>query len=673
VTGNAVVKSVCRMCRRACGIDVHLRAGELLEVKGTAENPASAGILCPKGRAIVDYVYSPNRLRHPLKRDGGIWKQIDWDEAIDTIAARLEEIRQRYGARSLAIYIGESASQCEAIEYVRRFLDIYGSPNLFSGGSLCARPIVIGCQLTFGKAFVPEPENSKCIVIWGIDPYNSNRQQTTQILTARKAGAKLIVIDPRRTFFAKRADAHIQPRPGSDCSLALGMLNFIISQGLYDKRFVDRWTVGFEKLREHLANYPPEKVEEASWVPRSAIEEAARIFATTRPAAIIPGSALNHQICAAQNIRALGILQTITGNIDVAGGWIAPLPLRLSPMALPEKLRERPLGEDKYPLFVASRGRVEGQAAVLTDALLTAEPYPVKAMIVAGGNPALSWPDTTKVVKALRKLDFLVVMDVTMTRTAGLADIVLPAATFLETTELHSYGSSGLPYVILRKKALEFPECWPDWKFWFQLAKRMGYEEYFPWSSEEEAIDFLLGPSGITIKDLKENPAGLFYGAKRYKSYEQQGFPTASGKIEIHSTRLKELGHSPLPDPPHQEIVVKEYPLVLTTGARDLEYTHSQFHDISSLRKRAPEPVAEIHPSTAQRYGIAEGKMMSVETPMGKIKIKARVTEDIIPNVVSVPFGWDEPNTNILTGWQNPDPISGLPAFASFSCKIEAA
>ena len=674
---SPVVKTACRMCRHSCGIDVYVQDGKIVRIEGTPENPASRGILCPKGGAIIDYVYSPDRIRYPLERDGHTWRRIGWDAAIDTIAARLEEIKQRHGARALAVYCGESASQCDAIHYMRRFLDIYDSPNLFSGGSLCARPIPIGCQLSFGKAFIPEPENSKCIMLWGIDPYNSDRPQTTQILTARKAGSKLIVVDPRQTFFARRADLHIQPRPGSDCILALGMLNVIVSDGLYDKEFVARWTIGFEALKDHLLNFPPGKVEEATWIPRDAIKEAATIYATTKPASIIPGSALNHQACAVQNIRAISILQAITGNIDVVGGWTAPPQLRLSPMALPQRLTEMPLGADKYPLFVASRGRLEGQAAVLADVLLTDEPYPVKAMIVAGGNPALSFPNSAKIVQALQKLEFLAVMDVTMTRTAELADLVLPAATFLETTELHSYGSSGLPYVILRKKAMEFPECWPDWKLWFQLAKRMGYEEYFPWSDEEEAIDFLLRPSGITVKDLKENAAGIFYGSKQYKGYEKQGFPTPSGKIELHCARLEELGHSPLPAPQQPEAadpkLAKEYPLILTTGARALEYTHSQFRNISSLRKRVPEPVAEIHPSTAERYGIADSGMMFIETTKGKIEIKAIVTEGIIPYVISIPFGWEEANTNVLTNWQDPDPISGLPVLASLLCKIQAA
>lgn len=671
-----MVKSACRMCRRACGIDIHLQTGRVVEVKGSVENPASSGILCPKGRAVIDYIYSPGRIRSPLRKDGGLWQPIGWDEALDTIAAKLQKIKKEHGAKALAAFIGESASQCDAIFYARRFMDVYGSPNLFTGGSLCYRPIPIACRLTFGKTLIAEPENSKCIVLWGANPYNSNRQQTTHILTSRKAGAKLIVIDPRRTFFAKKADVHIQPRPGSDCILALAMLNVIISEELYDKEFIHRWTTGFDRLRNHLANYTPENVEELTRVPRDAIKEAARIIATAKPASIIPGIGLYHQTGGVQNLRAISILQAITGNIDVAGGWIAPTELCLSNMALPERLTERPLGEDKYPLFVAYSRRLEGQAAVLTDTLLTNKPYPIKAMFIAGGNPALSWPDTAKVMAALQELDFLVVMDVRMTETAQLADMVLPAATFMETTELHTYSESGLPYVILRKKATEFPECWPDGKFWLQLAKRMGYQDDFPWSNEEESIDYLLKSSGITLEELKKNPAGIFYGVKQYETYKQNGFPTPSGKIDLYSSKLCELGHNPLPTPQWQEdiksVAAQKYPLLLITGARHLEYTHSQFRDIPPLQQKVAGPTAEIHPRTAERYGIADKRMIYIETMKGKIEIKAKITEDIMPEVVSIPFGWVGANANILTDWQNPDPISGLPALVGLSCLIGA-
>lgn len=674
---SQLIKSACRMCRRACGIDVHLRNGKIVEVKGSAENPASSGVLCSKGRAVIDYIYSSSRIKSPLKKDGDTWKTIGWDEALDIIATKLQKIKQEHGAKAVAAFIGESASQCDAAFYVRRFLDVYGSPNLFTGGSLCFRPIPIACRLTFGKTLVAEPENSRCIVIWGANPYHSNRQQAAQILKSRKAGAKLVVIDPRRTFFAQKADVHLQPRPGSDCILALAMLNVIVTEGLYDREFVAKWTTGFDKLQDHVADYTPDKVEELTWVPGDAIREAARLFATTRPASIIVCSGLYHQPCGVQSLRAISILQAITGNIEVAGGWIAPVELHLSNMALSERLTERhPLGEDKYPLFVAYSRRLEGQVAVLTDTLLTGKPYPIKALFIAGGNPALSWPDTAKVRAALPKLDFLVVMDIRMTETAQLADIVLPAATFMETTELHTYAESGLPYAVLRKKATEFSESLPDWKFWLKLANKMGYQEHFPWSNEEEVIDFLLKPSGITLEQLKQNPAGIAYGVKQYGTYQQKGFPTPSGKIELYSSKLLELGHPPLPACQWQEdnesIAAEKYPLLLITGVRHLEYTHSQFRDVPSLRKKVSEPMAEVHPTTAQRYGVADKQMIYIETAQGKIEIKAKVTEDIMPEVVSIPFGWAESNANILTDWQNPDPISGLPALVGLPCKIGA-
>ncbi len=668
-----LIKSACRMCRRACGIDIRFEGDKITKVAGTVENPLSKGVLCPKGKAIIEFINSTHRLRYPLKIDNGTQKRIEWDEAFDTIAHRLEKVKQEHGAKSLAVYIGESASQCDAVSYVRRFLDLYGSPNLFTGGSLCFRPIPIACSLTFGKTFVPEPVNSRCIVIWGIEPHNSNHQQATQIMNARKAGAKIIVIDPRSPFFARRAELHIQPKPGSDCLLVLAMMNVIISNELYDKSFVENWTVGFDDLRRHVANYPPEKVEKATAVPGRLINEAAVMFARNKPASIIPGAALFHQIDGVHTIRAISILQALTGNVDVSGGWISMPELPLEDLSLPDKINSRPLGEDKYPLFVGTGRRLEGQAAVLTDAILDEKPYPIKAMFIAGGNPALSWPDSAKVVRALKMLDFLVVMDTTMTMTAELADIVLPAATFMETTELHNYREAGIPYAILRKKSTEFPECMPDWKFWFELAKRMDFQDYFPWLSEEEAIGFSLAPSRITISELKVKfPEGVFYSAKQYETYKQKGFPTPSGKVEFYSSRLKDMGYSPLPVA-QLPLESEEYPLLLITGARHLEYTHSQFRYVCSLSKRVPEPVAEIHPETADRYDIADGRMLHIETEKGKLMIKARITEGIMPDVVSIPLGWAQANVNELTRWENPDPICGLPTLVGLPCKARPA
>ena len=235
------------------------------------------------------------------------------------------------------------------------------------------------------------------------------------------------------------------------------------------------------------------------------------------------------------------------------------------------------------------------------------------------------------------------------------------------------------PYVILRKPVIEpLWESWPDWKFWFGLAKRMGYEEYFPWEDIEEALDYFLEPTGLTIKQLKEeSPSGVTFCALEYGEYERKGFNTPSGKIELYSQALKDLGFNPLPEhlenpesPISTPELAREYPLILTTGARELEYWHSQHRNLPELRRRVPEALAEIHPNTAKEYEIRDGDMMMIETKRGGIEIKARVTEDIIPGVVNAPHGWSQANVNILTDNIPDDPISGYPALKGLLCRV---
>jgi anaerobic selenocysteine-containing dehydrogenase len=304
-------------------------------------------------------------------------------------------------------------------------------------------------------------------------------------------------------------------------------------------------------------------------------------------------------------------------------------------------------------------------------------------MIVSASNMLMSWPNASKTRRALESLDYLVVMDGYMTETAELADIVLPAATFLEREEpidIFYPLTEGIPYVMLRKKVLQYGECWADAEFWFRLAERMGYEAYFPWKSLEEVYDYSLEPSGLTVRYLREEkPEGVFYGRTEYERYKARGVRTPSGKIEIYSKTLEELGQPPLPvfiepheSPASSPHMAREYPLVLTTGARVREYLHSQLRNIPQLRRLRPDPAAQIHPDTAVRYGIGNGQKMVIETPRGGIEMIAAVTEDILPGVVCIPHGWPGANANILTSEEPADAVVGNPCLKALLCRISA-
>jgi anaerobic selenocysteine-containing dehydrogenase len=373
------------------------------------------------------------------------------------------------------------------------------------------------------------------------------------------------------------------------------------------------------------------------------------------------------------------MLEALTGNIDVPGGSVRfSFNVRLRPHRLFDKFGDMKLtGAKEYPLLHEVGGRLLGEGVMTNwgDLILKGEPYRVKMMFIIAANPVITWPNTPKVKKALDKLDFLVVMDLFMTATAEMADIVLPACTFLEKYSLPDISQAAM----LRRPVIQpLYESWPDCRFWRELAQKMGYEEYFPWKSDEEVLDYYLEPSGVTVKQLSDDyPTGMFPVTKEYYEYKKKGFRTYSGKVELYCEELKTLGYDPLPvylEPTESFLstpeIAAEYPLVLITGAREREFWHSQYRSLPKLRRKKPEPLADVNTKTAKKYGISDGDMMIVETKTGSIEIKAKVTTDIMPNVVNVPHAWPQASGNLLVDDKPVDPVLGYPAFTGLLCRI---
>jgi anaerobic selenocysteine-containing dehydrogenase len=680
-----VVKTDCILCINSCGINAYVENGKMVKVEGMPEHGVTEGFICPRGEALVDYVYSPERLKHPMKKKAdGTWQRISWDEALDTIVAKLKEIKQKYGAQALAVYSGSIGTEnIELAGFAQRFRGVYGTPNLLSVEGNCFRSRIMARQMTFGTYPIEEPWNAKCLIVWGQNMDASRMTIANKIYKAMDAGTltDLIVIDPKRTSIAEKG-MHIQLRPGTDTALALGMLNVIITEGLQDKKFLDEFTNGFDKLVEHVKQYPPEKVAQITWVPADAIRKIARLFATVKPACINPGTcSIDQHINGFQTNRALALLQIVTGNVDVKGGWTTIPFIRLGDLRVPEV--GEPIGAESHPLFRRFWGRTSpyGQQMLFADAVLDGKPYPLKAMIVQGGNPALTLPDATRIHQAMRKLELLVTVDLFMTETAKLSDIVLPACTHMEKGGVgYVYGvNTCIPYALLRKKVVEpVGESWPDWKIWTELGRRMGYQEQFPWNTEEEVIDFFLKPSGLTREQLeKDHPEGVFYTEKKYA---QGGYRTPSGKIEIYSQTLADAGYDPIPhhvepsqSPVRTPELAEKFPVILTTGARLTQYTHTQFRNIPVLRKDAVEPIAEIHPDTAAKYGVKHGDRIVIETIKGQISMKANTNEALHPGIVSIPHGWAEANSNVLTQLEPRDPVTGYTEMKSLLCRIQKA
>lgn len=678
-----VTKTVCMLCFMVCGINAHVKDGKLIKVEGMEENPLNRGVLCPKGKNLPEYVYSSERIKYPMQKVNGNWERISWDEALDTIAGKLQNIKQEYGAHSLAVSVGSiGAENIEISAFAQRFRGAFGTPNYFSIEAHCFRSRIMARLMTFGTYPLEDPDNSECIVLWGHNPDASEPPLAVKIYNLLDKGLKLIVIDPKEIPLAPKG-LYAQIKPGTDCALALGLINVIINEELYKKEFVEKYTIGFEKLAEHVQDYTPEAVEQITWIPAETIKKIARVFASAKSASIIQGiNTLDQHINGFQNNRVLSILQAITGNYNIPGGWATNPMMRLADLRI--NVEEEPIGADEHPLFRRLWGKASpyGQQMLLPDVILTEKPYPIKALITSGGNPVLSWPDTEKVKQAFAKLDLVVVMDLFMTETAEQADIVLPACSSLEKEGLaYNYAlTAGIPYVMLSKRIIDpIGESWPDWKFYSELGRRLGYEEYFPWSSDEEVVENFLQPSGVTYQQLKEHPEGVWYGERCYDINAPGQIRTPSEKIELYSETLVKAGYDPIPvfikptqDKDVNPVLAKKYPLMVATGARILEYTHYQMRNVSALKQLAPDPVAEIHPSTAREYNVADGETVLIETINGKVKLKVKVTENLAPQVVNILHGWGrEASANLLAGLDVRDPVTGYPELRALAGRIK--
>ena len=679
-----VIKSVCMLCFMVCGLNAYVKDGKLIKVDGMEEHAATKGALCPRAWHLPDYVYSPDRIKYPMMRDkNGNWKRASWDEALDTIASRLQDFKDEYGARSVAVSVGSIGAENILISaFAQRWRAAFGTPNFFSIEAHCFRARIMARLFTFGTYPLSDPDNADYVFLWGHNPDASEPPVGARLHKLLDEGKiKIICIDPKQIPLAKRG-LHVQIRPGTDSALALAMMNVIMAEDLYDKEFVDKYTTGFSKLVEHVKDYSPEKVSEICGITVTDIYKISRLFAGARSACIEQGiNTLDQHINGFQNSRALAILQAITGNYNKPGAWCVNPFMRLSDLRLP--VEEKPLGAEEYPIFHSFWRMTSpyGQQMVLPDVILTEKPYPIKAMIVSAGNPVAAWPNTKKLVKAFKKLDMLVVMDLFMSETAELADIVLPVCSSVETLGLaYNYAlTMGIPFAMLSKKLIEpIGESKPDWWIYSELGRKMGYGEYFPWRTDEEVVEHMLEPSGLTMKQLmEEHPEGVMFGKRQYEMPKK--IRTPSGKIELYSQSLADFGEDPIPvykessqSPISNPELAKEFPLILVTGVRIPEYTHWQMRGIPELRQLAPDPIAWVHPNTAQDSGIVDGEMIFVETQVGQIKIKASVTQDLMPGVVSLTHGWEgELNANNLTELEPRDSVTGYAEFSNLACRIK--
>lgn len=697
-TGIEVRRSICAICSPShhCGLSCYVKDGKIIRVEGDADHPYSHGKLCTKGSATRSYVYRADRIRTPLKRVGergrGEFEPISWDEAYTLIAKGLNKVKETYSPHSVAFFSGYSKWYRPIYQ---RFAHVFGSVNFGSDDSVCAVSMKMGNKLTMGGGAAPDMGHASTFLGWNYDGYYSDHLSVDGVQKLKDRGGKVIIIDIRNTPAARNlADIFLQIRPGTDGALALGMAKLIIDNGWANMDYVKKYTYGFEPYKQLVDQYPLERVCEITGLDGGDIYEAAKLYATNGPACTnYSASALVHRINGYNTNRAILCLMAITGNYDVPGGnYPVPETYLRQPAGFstrdeifrneryPKDGPER-IGAQRFPLW--ERAFNEFQAMDLIRTLEEGTPYPVKAIFALGMN-AKMFPETDRLLRDMKEtLDFFVDVDVFMTKTAKHADIVLPACTSVERSELKCYRGGYLYYT--RPVIEPLYESKSDVDILCELARVMDLDDDLLKSGYEACLDWMIDGCGVTIAQLKESGRPMIVPTAQWPvrpgSYLRDGFKTPTGKFELYSTAAAAIDQSygldPLPsyrdslEDQNDPETKKAYPFYLCTGARVAYTIHSRVQRTPWLRSMCPVPTCEINREDAARLDISTGDDVTIASPYGEIRMRAHVTTKTMPGVVLAQHGYAEANVNALLGKDHLDPYTGFPGYKGMRCSIK--
>jgi anaerobic selenocysteine-containing dehydrogenase len=773
------IHAYCAMCTSRCGVLATVEDGKLTQVNADPAHPN--GCICVKGAAAPQIVYSPDRMQYPMVRtrpkgdsDPG-WIRITWDQALNLIALRLTDIKNNYGPEAVVFSRATTAGSA-AIDFdgwLQRLANAFGSPNLLTSNHICTWNRRTGSKYTYGTGMpLPDFDNTKCMLLWGINPTATSPAQALRISRGRNRGAKLIVVDPRKTNLAAKADCWLRVKPGADGELAMAMIHVLLEENLFDADFARRWTnapyliradngqlltesdlrraggkdtcmvwdeqrnvpinsatenisaalfgsftiplangetiesrPALQLFKDAVAEYAPERSENITTVSAEDVRKAVRLFATEKPSSYCTWVGLEQDNDAMQTNRAVCIFYALTGQYDQSGSNVlfatTPTNSITGRELLPKQKADLRLGREKHPLGPnTDPGLV--QAAEVYDAIITGQPYPIKAMVLFGTDPLLGHGDPLRGKAAVEALDFYVHVDTIINPSAMFADLILPAATCWEREALmpsFEMAEDTLNWAQLRPAVVKpLHESRSDVEIIFDLAKRLGLSEQFFNGDIDAALNYQLAPSGISVQQLKEHPVGMRSNARtRHKKHAEtdanggrhRGFDTPTGKIEIYSTTFASAGYSPLPQFKQRLDDNAAFPLTLTFF-RDIHFCDEQHRNIPRLRRKVPEPFLEIHPITANTQKIKDGDSILLETANGRVKLKTKFNDSLHPNIVATVYGWwqscrelnlpghdpfnpDGANTNLLIPNSDNDPISASVTHRGQRCRIVVA
>ena len=686
-TGIEIKHTICDICAPAfhCGIDAYVKDGVVIKIEGTKEHPVNKGLLCTKGLNNRQYIYRKDRIKTPLKRVGekgkGEFEPISWEQAYEEISKKLFEIKEKDGADSVAFFAGYGKWFRPTLH---RFAYSFGSVNYGTESSTCSKAGILAWDLLSGNASGPELAKAGVYFGWTANPYYSQYVKQIALHDAKDRGAKIIIVDPRITpTVLKDADLHLRLKPGTDGALALGIAKVLIDNGWIAKDFIEKNVYGFEEYAEYVKSFDFETVEKITGVKGELIYEAAKMIHENLPMCINENSSPGlHHTNGMQNYRAIMSLAIITGCYDVPGGQ---LPINITYIdgapgfnvyeeeflqeVMPKNPKPR-IGAGKFPVWMELTS--EMQAVDLSRQILEETPYPVKGLFACGMNFRM-FPDSNKMVEALKKLDFFVDLDLFLTDTAKYADIVLPVCSSFERGEFKTYGGGFALYTNPVIKPLF--ESKSDVDVICELAKYMNLDDELLKKGYEACINYMIRDLSITIEQLKKEPFPILVPEAKKHVYGEFKPKTPSGKYELKSQVLEKFadyGLDALPTyrPSLDYADENVYPFALNTGSRLPNALHSRLHDVSWARSLRPDPMAEISKEDAESLGIVKGDKIEIATPKGSITVLANPTVKVLPGIVHMYHGYREADVNSLIDYTHTDPYSGFPGYGTVRCSI---
>lgn len=704
------VLTTCKSCHGGCGVIVTVEDGAIVHIQGNPDS-LTKGTMCSKGLSSIQHIDNPYRIKYPMKRSGpkgsGKWERITWDEALDTIADKMKEAIADPGPQSIAISQGTGRGYNR---YTMRMARTLETGNAITPGYVCHSPRLglYGLVTGYGRLYCDYHgwggEFPKTQIMWAkqLEISSADSEMAYWFMNSLDYCKNLIIIDPRATAYASRASLWIQPRVGTDCALAMGMMNHIIENELWDREFVNDWTYGFDELRERVREFTPERVSDICWVPKEHVTQAAEMWAVDTPGCIQVGSSLERQANCGHTLRAITCLMGLAGNIERPGSmitWVLPetglIEDFIFEYPITDDMKSKIIGGDKYKMGAARTCNPDTMVKAIN-----AGKSPIRVWFSVGGQQIVHMANTKEVVAAIEKVEFMSHTDLFMGPMAEAADIVLPAAHWLELDDVYDMHPRFM--IEAHNKVIDPPgEAMSDAWIFNEVGRRVYPEKWFP--TVEDMLDHEVrkGMNGtMTWKDFSKNLVSGCYGPDqvyyKYKTdywHEGGGFPTPSKKFEFKSQHLEMLGYDGLPvfrepgeSPVSTPELYEEYPLLLSTGFRQPFYFLGQYRNIPWLRSYMEFPQCQMHPETAKEYGVEDGDIIWIETKRGRIRQKLHEFPGIKKGMIMATANWfypEEPaqgyhgvfisNPNVLTSNDHLDPMYGSPDMTCLICKVSKA